>query len=143
MRRLPKKNTSGELNKLPNVTIQRIPFSGSSDGKLRQLKGRTGITPNILCRLGFCLSLEERGIPTDPFDGEPVAREINRYTLLGEYDDVFVALLKAWITASGTSIEITDKALDDALVAHMNRGAEILSARVRTLVDLHNILPKS
>jgi len=126
---------------LPNVTIQRIPFSASVDNKLRQLKGRTGITPNILCRLGFCLSLEERGVPTDPFHGDAVGREINRYTLLGEYDTVFISLLKTWATMNGYQAN-EDKDLNEVLVAHMNRGAELLSARVRTLVDLQNILPR-
>lgn len=106
------------------------------------LKGRTGITPNILCRLGFCLSLEEQGVPTDPFHGDAIGREINRYTLLGEYDTVFTSLLRTWAHKSGYPAN-EDKDLNDALVAHMNRGAELLSARVRTLTDLQNILPKT
>jgi DNA sulfur modification protein DndE len=126
---------------LPNVTIQRIPFSAAVDNKLRLLKARTGITPNILCRLGFCISLEEQGVPTDPFHGDAVGREINRYTLLGEYDTVFISLLKTWATKSGCPAN-DDNALNEALIAHMNRGAELLSARVRTLVDLQNILPR-
>lgn len=126
---------------MPNVTIQRIPFSAMVDSKLRQLKGRTGITPNILCRLGFCLSLEEQGVPTDPFHGEEVGREINRYTLLGEYDAVFTSLLKTWARMSGFRVR-DDKDLNDAFIAHMNRGAELLCARVRTLADLQNILPR-
>jgi DNA sulfur modification protein DndE len=126
---------------LPNITIQRIPFSAAVDNKLRMLKARTGITPNILCRLGFCLSLEERGVPTDPFHGDAVGREINRYTLLGEYDTVFASLLKTWAQMSSYPVN-EDKDLNDALVGHMNRGAELLSARVRTLVDLQNILPR-
>ena len=127
---------------MPNITIQRIPFSTAVDNKLRMLKARTGITPNILCRLGFCLSLEEQGVPTDPFHGDAVGREINRYTLLGEYDTAFTSLLRTWARMSGYAAQ-EDKDLNDALVAHMNRGAELLYARVRTLIDLQNILPKT
>jgi DNA sulfur modification protein DndE len=45
------------------LTIQRVPFTKDADNKLRALKARTGITPNILCRIGFCMSLE---VPTEP-----------------------------------------------------------------------------
>src|SRR5438105_1963755 len=88
--------TFGRSRKLPNLTTQRIQFSTSVDSKLRQLKARTGITPNILCRIGFCLSLEERGFPAKALSTESVGREMNRHTLLGEYDVVFVSLLKTW-----------------------------------------------
>ena len=126
---------------MPNLTIQRIQFSTSVDSKLRQLKARTGITPNILCRIGFCLSLEERGFPTKPLTTEGVGREMNRHTLLGEYDVVFVALLKTWARAAGAKIKNNDD-LNEALIAHMNRGAELLAGRIRTLADLQKILPK-
>jgi DNA sulfur modification protein DndE len=127
---------------LPSVTIQRVQFSASVDSKLRQLKARTGITPNVLCRIGFCLSLEERGIPAKPLSTEGVGREMNRYTLLGECDVVFVSLLKTWAQSTGVKVRCNED-LNQALVAHMNRGAELLAARVRTLSDLRKIYPKS
>ena len=55
---------------MPELSIQRIPFTVDADSQLRMLKARTGLTPNILCRLGFCLSLEEPGIPTDISNNE-------------------------------------------------------------------------
>ena len=33
---------------MANVTIQRIPFSQDTDNRMRTLKGRTQITPNLL-----------------------------------------------------------------------------------------------
>jgi len=39
------------------MTFQRIMVSAEIDGRLRHLAGRTGFTANLLCRLGFCLSL--------------------------------------------------------------------------------------
>ena len=51
---------------------------------MRTLKGRTQITPNLLCRLGFAMSLEEAGNPPPiQLEGDEVGREINRNTLLG------------------------------------------------------------
>ena len=80
-----------------NMDLQRVPFTAQADNRLRMMKARTGITPNILCRIGFALSLEEPGQPTVPAPGEDLGREINRYTLLGPYDGAFIALLKAWV----------------------------------------------
>jgi DNA sulfur modification protein DndE len=124
-------------------TLQRIPFCQSVDSKMRTLKGRTGITPNILARMGFALSIEEPGLPPDPFAFEEVGREINRNTLLGQHDEAFVALLRTWFHQR-TSIDLIDndvqKTFDQFMVAHMNRGCELLSARMRNLAGLRAVV---
>ncbi|MBL3582644.1 DNA sulfur modification protein DndE [Oleidesulfovibrio alaskensis] len=103
------------------LTIQRVPFTKDADNKLRALKARTGITPNILCRIGFCMSLE---VPTEPADVSDVekGREINRFTLFGEFEPCFVALLTVWKQQQGST-----RSLDELLVLHMNRGAVMVS----------------
>ncbi len=108
---------------------------------MRMLKARTGITPNVLARLGFCLSLEEPGIPANPFMDEEIGRDINRNTLLGQYDLVFVSLLRTWILANYETTP-TQEQFNDLFVAHMNRGFELISSRIRSLPDLQNIVPK-
>jgi len=139
-----KPSTSGGIELLPSLEIQRIPFSAAVDGRMRTLKARTGITPNILARLGFCLSLEEQGIPADPFQNEGVAREINRNTLLGQHDVVFVSLFQAWITDNMRAAHtVAQKEFDDLVVAHMNRGFELIGSRMRSLADLENIVPEA
>lgn len=105
------------------------------------LKARTGITPNVLARLGFCLSLEEPGMPANPFLDEGVGREINRNTLLGQHDLVFISLLRTWIVGNFEQVP-SQKEFDDLFVAHMNRGFELISSRMRALADLQNVLPK-
>ena len=45
----------------------RIYVGEGVDLRLRNLKARTGLTPNLLCRPGFCLSLAERASPTHSF----------------------------------------------------------------------------
>lgn len=121
---------------MSKLTLQRIPFTGDADNRLRMLKARTGITPNILCRLGFCLSLEEPGIPPAPDLSARPGREINRYTLLGEYDSAFVALLATRLAQDGESRDT----LDSSLIAHMNRGVELLAARLKSLADLGHLV---
>ena len=79
---------------MADLTLQRIPFNSGADTQMRTLKARTGITPNYFCRLGFCLSLDEPGIPEASGKSDESGREINRFTLLGEYDVAYVSLLK-------------------------------------------------
>lgn len=83
------KDTSGRSQ----VKLTRLRLTKDASNRLRFLAGKTGLTPNLLCRLGFCLSLVEAALP-DPDNYPEEDREFNRYTLLGEYDPLFVALLK-------------------------------------------------
>ena len=110
---------------------------------MRTLKGKTGITPNILARLGFCLSLEEPGVPANPFEDEKAGREIKRITLLGQHDLVYVCLFRSWLAASTPDQAISQKEFDDLFVAHMNRGFELISSRMRSLADLQNLVPQT
>ena len=70
------------------MTLQRIPFTNDNDNRMRTLKARTGITPNLLARCGFCISLEEPGTPKRIEFNDDIGREINRNTLLGQFDEV-------------------------------------------------------
>lgn len=109
---------------------------------MRLLRSRTGITPNVLARYGFCLSLEEPGIPPNPFDSEEASRDINRHTLLGEHDTLYVALLRTWVARKDLLSECSDAKFDDLFTRHMNRGFELISARVRNLPDLALLVGK-
>jgi DNA sulfur modification protein DndE len=64
-------------------------------------------------------------------------REFNRYTLLGEYDALFLALLRQRCATEGVS----DTALADMFRAHMNRGVTILQQRAKSLSELVALLP--
>ncbi len=114
------------------LTLQRIPFSADADNRLRTMKSRTGITPNILCRIGFCLSLEEPGIPNLITENTEIGREINRYTLVGKYDMLFIALMKTWLHKMGLDYSL----LNEMFIAHMNRGAELIASRVKGVGDI-------
>ncbi len=120
---------------MSELTLQRIPFTVEADNRLRQLKSRTGITPNILCRLGFCLSLEEVGIPEILPENYKQGREINRYTLLGKDDLIYVSLLLVRLQRDKISL---DK-VNDMFLAHVNRGVEVLAARVKLIGDIGHV----
>ncbi len=122
------------------MKLTRLRFCEEADQRLRVLKGRTTITPNLLCRIGFCLSLAE---PTtlDPGDyPEDSQREINRYTLTGQYDGMFLALLRERCVKDG--LPINGDLFEAQFRAHMNRGVLLLFQRVKSLPDLCRLLPK-
>jgi DNA sulfur modification protein DndE len=121
---------------MEQLQLKRVRFSKEADTWLRMLKSRTAITPNLLCRLGYCLSLEEPGKPDGRKYPEDSDREINRYTLLGEYDDLYVALLRQRMQQDGVPLS----EMDEQFRGHMHRGVIILAGRVKSLAELQDVL---
>lgn len=113
------------------MKLTKIRLTKDASNRLRFLAGKTGLTPNLLCRMAFCLSLAEPRVP-NPDDYPEEDREFNRYTLLGEYDSLFVALLKQKCTEDSVDFDL----LPDYFRAHLNRGVGLLQQRVRSLNDL-------
>ena len=118
------------------MNLNKIKISNNATLKLRILKSRTGLTPNILCRIGFCLSLNEPGIP-DTSQLEEDGMEFNRYTLTGEFDTLFVSLLKERCIQDEIVI---NKHINRQFVAHLNRGVLLMYNRIKKLSDLKNII---
>jgi len=119
------------------MSFNRIRISKSAATRLSMLKGRTGLTPNILCRIGLCLSLSELTVP-NPENYDEDGQEFNRYTLTGEWDKFFIALLKERLLKDGLDL---NKDLLPQFRAHLNRGAITLFDKVKNLGDLHELLP--
>ena|ERR1017187_5434252 len=118
------------------MRFTKIRLTKDASNRLRFLAGRTGLTPNLLCRMGFCLSLEEPKIP-NPDDFAEEEREFNRYTLLGEYDALYIALLRQRLHQDG----LDNGELEGHFRAHLNRGITLLQQRVRTVADLASLVP--
>lgn len=125
---------------MPDLTLKKVPFTEESDNRLRITKSRTGLDRNYLCRIGYCLSLEEPGMPITP-EKFKAAREIDRYTLLGEQSQAYLSFLKAWLNMNGI-IPHSDAEFNDYFIGHMNRGVELIAMRVKSLADIAGILPK-
>lgn len=120
------------------MKFHRLKFSQEASDALGRLKGWTGLTPNILARLGFCVSLNDPTVPNPDDYGSDSNREIDRKVLLGDWDDLFVALLKERCHEDG----IKEDEYYDQFRAHMNRGAMFLYKRVRSINDIARLLPK-
>lgn len=118
------------------MKLTKVRLTKDASNRLRFLAGRTGLTPNLLCRMGFCLSLEEPKAP-NPDEFAEEEREFNRYTLLGEYDVLYVALLRQRLHQDG----LEPDRLEDHFRAHLNRGISLLQQRVRSVADLASLVP--
>lgn len=115
-----------------------VAFSPEADARLRRLKGATQITPNLLCRVGFCMSLAEGGVPDlAHYPSHVDSRKIARSTLTGPYDKLFVALLRQRMQEDGLEWD----AAPEQFKAHMNRGVLLLNARVRSTEELLAVIP--
>lgn len=122
------------------MRLNRIYISEDSRHKLSVLKGRTGLLPNVLCRIGLTLSLAETSEPAldvDATDGS----EFNRFTLMGEWDPLIVALLEERGIANGFCEN--NEELVKYFRAHLNRGIRLLYGRVKGVEELVNLLPPS
>lgn len=120
------------------MKLTRLRLTKDASNRLKFLAGKTGLTPNLLCRIGFCFSLNEPAVPNlDDYTEED--REFNRYTLLGEYDALFIALLKQRSHDDG----LDSVHLADYFRAHMNRGVTLLQQRVRSLSDITALVSKA
>jgi len=111
-----------------------VRISENATQRLSQLKGRTGLTPNILCRIAFCLSLKEPGTPSEKLDSQGM--EFNRFTLTGEWDSFYMALLRIRLMNDGMSAE---EDLLFYLKEHVERGVILLFNRVKKFDDLSNL----
>jgi DNA sulfur modification protein DndE len=117
------------------MKLTKLRVTRDVSTRLRVLAGRTGLTPNLLCRLGFCLSLSEPSLP-NPDDYPEEDREFNRYTLLGEYDEFFLALLTQRCHQDG----IDSSRLAEYFRAHINRGVALLQGRLKGIGDLAGLI---
>ncbi len=118
------------------MPFSRLYINEDVDNKLRVLKMRTGLTPNLLCRIGFCLSLSEPGIPDVNLYSDNQAREFNRYTLTGQYDLFFFSLLRERLAEDGLDAETE---IENQFKAHLSRGVSLLYQRIKVLEDISHL----
>jgi DNA sulfur modification protein DndE len=120
--------------------FNKITVGKETDQRLRNLKARTGLTPNLLCRLGFCLSLAEPGVPDTELYADGNVREFNRYTLTGQWDAFFFALLRERLNQDGLDSEAD---IESQFKAHLNRGVALLYQRLKNIADLASIVAEA
>lgn len=118
--------------------FNRVQIGTKATNRLQMLKGQTGITPNYLCRIGLCYSLNEPR-PPNPGEYNTDGQTFNRYTLLGEHDALYMALLKERMLQEGKDPE---EDLYEEFVAHLNRGVNRVFGNISDVSDFYDMVPK-
>ena len=116
--------------------FSRLRMSLRSQNLLAQLKGRTGLTPNVTGRLAICLSLNDPS-PPNPDEFDEKGSEIHPSVMFGEHEEMFMALLVQRLEDDGLDPE---EYLNRMARAHFNRGTIALFARVHDLPDLERVV---
>jgi len=119
------------------MSFNRVRMSKGATHRLQMLKGKTGLTPNILLRIAFCYSLNEPKIP-NPNDYDEDGQELNRYTLTGDWDAFYMGILRERLVADKLDPE---QDLFPQFRAHLNRGAFSIFSRIKDLSDFQSLLP--
>ena len=118
------------------LQFSRIRLSSEADSRLKMLKARTGLAPNLLCRVALCVSLNEPTPPDPRAYQDESGREMNRVTLFGQWDEAYCRLIEHRIWEYGMPPEVADA----QVAAHVNRGVALLSQRLHGLDDLTAVL---
>lgn len=121
------------------MLLSEMHFSDDASRKLSQMKGRTGLTPNVLARIGFCLSLEdpEPIRPTD-YEGPLGYINIKWHVLTGAHERLLVALFKEHCWQE----QIAENEWAVQFKAHMNRGVLLLFKQLKSLERLLYLMPQ-
>ncbi len=109
----------------------RIKISKGASDQLKLIKQRTGVTPNVLCRMAIILSLQRAGLNKKnhaKLDG----LEFNLITLFGEQTALYECLVRQ------TYGDLNQKEAEMILAAHVDDGIMILKA-ARALSDLTHL----
>ena len=117
----------------------RVRFSSKSQTVLSLLKGKTGLSINILARYGMCLSFRDTTIPNaDIYDEKGM--DLPLHVLFGEYDKMFDVIMRQRLEDDKLDY---DKYSDRMLRAHLNRGASMLYPRIDDLEDFVKLMDMS
>jgi DNA sulfur modification protein DndE len=118
------------------VIINKIRISEKATNYLSYLRAKIKLTPNIVCRFALCLSISDPTPPDTRLDDEK-GQEFSRYTLLGEYDEFYIGILKERMIEDGLDLE---KDLSSQLKAHINRGVMMFHTRIKDLSDISDLI---
>lgn len=118
------------------MKFSKMKLSSKSQNLLGRIKARTGLTPNLLARFALCLSIKEKSSP-NPDEYDKDGSEIEPSILFGEYESLYLGLMRNRLDKDGKSIE-TD--LNEMTRCHINRGVIALAPRIQSLEDFYELI---
>lgn len=116
------------------MRFTKLKISADAESRLRSLRQRTGLTPNLLCRMAIMLSLEEGAVGAGTITDEG-GNEFNAYTLTGDHNGLIVAMLRL-VEEEAAGRSLPDEELLSRLRAHIHRGVATLSVRAKSPADV-------
>lgn len=116
------------------MRFNKLKVSADATSRLRALRQRTGLTPNLLCRIAIMLSLEEGRAPPPAPDEN--GQEFNAYTLTGDYHGLITAMLRFVEEDEGGIAPLSNEDLVSRLRAHIHRGVATLAVRAKSPIDV-------
>jgi DNA sulfur modification protein DndE len=124
------------------VQYSKLKISADATSRLRSLRQRTGVTPNLLCRMALMTSLEE-GPLAGAFAPDEEGSEFNSYTLTGEYGALFGALMRWVEEGPSPKTPLSNEKLLMLLRGHIHRGVRTLSVRAKSPRDILRLVPET
>lgn len=92
----------------------RVTLSKNATDKLRLVRTRTGLTPNITARIAIVLAVKDGKSISNASVGDTDGQVLNRDVLFGEHADVYQAMLTQY--AHDNKIDTSPQTLVAALV---------------------------
>lgn len=108
----------------------RIRISERATARLQYLKSKTGLTPNILSRFAFLLSIRAMRRVSLTGDQVKTGMEFNAPTLFGEHQEIYDCVLVRYIELSRDDSEPSS-----IIASHIENGLHKMG-HVRSLEDI-------
>lgn len=116
------------------MRFNKLSISTDASSRLRYVRQKTGLTPNLLCRIAIMLSLEEG--PVGQRAPDEKGQEFNAYTLTGEHHGMITAFLRFVEEDEAGAGALANEQLVDLLRAHIHRGVATLAVRAKSPADV-------
>jgi DNA sulfur modification protein DndE len=107
----------------------RVRISDVATNRFRFIKSRTGLTPNILCRIALVLSLREKR-PVLAEAPDLSGQELNAPTLFGEHQRIYELMLEKYCAEQSD-----DREMSVVIASHIDNGLHKMG-HVRSLNDV-------
>lgn len=117
------------------MRFNKVKISADAASRLRYLRQRTGLTPNLLCRIAVMLSLEEGPVGLNRAPDEQ-GQEFNAYTLTGDYNGLIEAMIRFVEEAEGGADRLDNEEILARFRSHLHRGVSTLSVRAKSPADV-------
>jgi DNA sulfur modification protein DndE len=112
------------------VSIETVRTNFEGKSRLSQLKKYTGLDNwNVLCRWALCRSLSDPSVPPKIDQKGENGVEMAWKVFGGEYQEIYLALLKQRCKNDGHSLD--DSVIAEQLWLHLDRGLGYLVAEKR------------